>query len=61
VLYIQEDSVCWYDGLSCKLINYLVVKGSIPFLPIGFYSSMVELDTVNIEIDVQFILEAIFT
>ena len=31
--FIKEGSVCWYDGLSCKL-NSIAIEGSIPFLPI---------------------------
>ena len=32
-IYIdKEGSVCWYDGLSCKL-NSNAIEGSIPFLP----------------------------
>ncbi len=34
IIYIKESSVCWYDGLSCKLNDYLIVEGSIPFSPI---------------------------
>lgn len=39
VTYIKESSVCWYDGLSCKLNDLLVVEGSIPFSP-NFYLSI---------------------
>ena len=28
----KEGPVCWYDGLSCKLIS-IAIEGSIPFLP----------------------------
>ena len=32
-LYIKESPVCWYDGLSCKLNDLLIIEGSIPFSP----------------------------
>ena len=39
-IYVKESSVCWYDGLSCKLNDLLVVEGSIPFSPNFYYSNL---------------------
>ena len=68
-IYIKEGSVCWYDGLSCKLNSNMLSKVQFLFFLIyiyvhGYtlssYSSTVERNTVNILIYVQFILGAIF-
>ena len=59
----QEGSVCWYDGLSCKLSCLWQAKVQFlfflkHFITISLCSSTVERNTVNILIDVQFILRA---
>src|SRR5882757_2088284 len=69
-IYIKEGSVCWYGGLSCKLNSNVLSKVRVLFFLIIYmyvhgyilssYSSMVEPNTVNILIYVQFILGAIF-
>jgi hypothetical protein len=67
---IKEGSVCWYDGLSCKLNSVWLSKVQFLFFLIKIWlwtnlrakvrlcSSMVERNTVNILIDVRFILRA---
>lgn len=46
----KEGSVCWYDGLSCKL-NSIAIEGSIPFLPnILLIGLKVEHNTSNITV-----------
>ena len=59
----QEGSVCWYDGLSCKLSCLWQAKVQFLFflkyfITISLCSSTVERNTINILIDVQFILRA---
>lgn len=53
----KEGSVCRYDGLSCKLSSLLLSKVRVLFF-LCPHSSTVEHNTVNIVIDVRFILGA---
>ena len=48
-LYVKESPVCWYDGLSCKLNDLLVIEGSIPFSPTYIYLN-IYIRTVEVRI-----------